>query len=77
MNVFAVLVSRHVYFKNGEMFKDIASILVDFHKMILECDPVVELPYEKLLECLKCLYSPKSLLEPYDWEDGYKTTLNI
>ncbi|EGT45639.1 hypothetical protein CAEBREN_29195 [Caenorhabditis brenneri] len=61
---------------NGEMFKGIASFLVDFHRLLVSCDPNDDPPYEKLMECLKKLFETKSLEDPYDWEDGFRITLN-
>lgn len=28
--------------------------------------------YEKLIECIKVLYAPKVLTDPYEWEESSK-----
>ncbi|KAF1760622.1 hypothetical protein GCK72_008871 [Caenorhabditis remanei] len=61
---------------NGEMFKDSASVLIDFHKMLVELDPSVDPPYEKLMNCAKVMYQPKELNDLYDWDEGFKLTLS-
>ncbi|EFO94421.1 hypothetical protein CRE_13253 [Caenorhabditis remanei] len=61
---------------NGEMFKDSASVLIDFHKMLVELDPNVDPPYEKLMNCAKVMYQPKELNDLYDWDEGFKLTLS-
>ena len=60
----------------GEMFKDSASVLIDFHKMLVELDPNVDPPYEKLMNCAKVMYQPKELNDLYDWDEGFKLTLS-
>ncbi|CAI2343609.1 unnamed protein product [Caenorhabditis sp. 36 PRJEB53466] len=58
---------------NPEMFKGTNNLLVDFFKLCSEMDPAKEPCYDKLIECIKVLYFPKTLTDSYDWEEDHKS----
>lgn len=33
---------------------------------------MIEPNYENLIDCVKVMYDPKTLEDPYDWEDDFK-----
>ena len=47
---------------------------MDFFKMVSETDPYKTPNYDQLIECIKVLYSPKTLTDPYEWEENHKST---
>uniref|UniRef100_A0A8R1DGB3 non-specific serine/threonine protein kinase n=1 Tax=Caenorhabditis japonica TaxID=281687 RepID=A0A8R1DGB3_CAEJA len=58
---------------NLEMFQGASSVLVDFFNTVIGMDPEKDPCYDKLIECMKILYAPKTMEDPYDWEDQQKT----
>ncbi|EFP07638.1 hypothetical protein CRE_26247 [Caenorhabditis remanei] len=72
-----VLQLKEIMTENGvnpELFKGEKSVLMDFFKMVSETDPYKTPNYDQLIECIKVLYSPKTLTDPYEWEENHKST---
>lgn len=58
-----------------EYFSTSARDLIDFSKVVSGLDPMSDPPYSTLQTCVKKLYSPKKMTDPYDWEDNFKEVL--
>ncbi|UMM16885.1 hypothetical protein L5515_013710 [Caenorhabditis briggsae] len=57
---------------NAEFFKGEKSVLIDFFKVVSEMDSSKAPYYDQMIECIKVLYAPKTLTDPYEWEENQK-----
>lgn len=68
-------IKEAVHFGHIEYFNGMARELFDFSKLVSGLDPIVDPPYATLQTCVKKLYSPKKLSDPYDWEENFKEAI--
>ncbi|KAF1765756.1 hypothetical protein GCK72_005709 [Caenorhabditis remanei] len=68
-------IKEAVHFGHIEYFNGMARELFDFSKLVSGLDPMVDPPYATLQTCVKKLYSPKRLSDPYDWEENFKEAI--